>query len=105
MLVPRCASCSLWVSPPQPDCPDCGGELVARAVSGRGTVFTYTVNHHPFDPSIPVPYVIAIVELAEQKDLRVVAGLVGCEPDAVRIGMAVEALSAPDSGPLFSPAA
>ena len=27
----------------------------ARPVSGRGTVFTYTVNHHPYNPEIPTP--------------------------------------------------
>jgi uncharacterized OB-fold protein len=35
-----CAQCELWVQPPAAVCPDCGGELVARAVSGRGSVFT-----------------------------------------------------------------
>lgn len=63
---------------------------MATPVSGRGQVFTYTVNHHAFDPSVPVPYVIAIVQLDEQEDLRVVANLVDCEPDSVRIGMPVE---------------
>jgi uncharacterized OB-fold protein len=53
-------------------------------------VFTCTVNHHPFHPEVPPPYVIAIVELDEQADLRVVANVVGCEPDEVRIGMPVE---------------
>ncbi len=63
--------------------------MVARPVSGRGTVFTYTVNYHPYNPEIPVPYVIAIVELAEQKGLRVAANIVGCEPDSVTCGMSV----------------
>ena len=101
MLVPRCVSCSLWVSPPQGDCPECGSELVAQPVSGRGEVFTYTVNHHMFDPAIPVPYVIAIIRLDEQDDLRVVANIVDCEPDSLRIGMRVTAHS---DGATFVPA-
>lgn len=105
MLVPRCVSCSLWVSPPQPDCPDCGSALVPQAVSGRGTVFTYTVNHHPFAPAVPVPYVIAIVRLEEQEDLRVVANIVGCDPDSVRIGMECEEAPAPAGGVAFTPVA
>ena len=63
--------------------------MVAEAVSGRGTVFTFTVNHHPFHPDVPPPYTIAIVELDEQPDLRVVANVVGCDPDAVTIGLPV----------------
>jgi uncharacterized protein len=78
------------VSPPGPDCPDCGGELVAEPVSGRGQVFTYTVNHHPFDPTIPLPYVIAIVALEEQDDLRITTNIVDCELDSVHIGLPVE---------------
>ena len=88
--VPYCAACGRWVLPPQPSCPRCDAELVPRAVSGAGTVFTYTVNHHPFNPAVPSPYVIAIVELAEQADLRVATNVVDCDPDAVSIGMAVE---------------
>lgn len=101
MLVPRCASCLLWVSPPQADCPACGSDLVPQPVSGRGEVFTYTVNHHAFNPAIPVPYVIAIVLLDEQDDLRVVTNIIDCEPDSVRIGMRVTAVG---DGREFAPA-
>jgi uncharacterized OB-fold protein len=72
------------------ECSDCDGALESRAVSGRGTVFTYTVNHQPFNPAVPVPYVIAIVELEEQADLRIASNIVDCEPDSVRIGLPVE---------------
>ncbi len=34
-------------------CPSCGGGLVAEPASGKGTVFTYTVNAHPFNPAVP----------------------------------------------------
>lgn len=88
--VPYCEPCARWVLPPEEACPDCDTVLVARAVSGEGTVFTYTVNHHAFNPAMPPPYVLAIVELAEQKDLRLAANIVDCEPDSVTMGMPVE---------------
>jgi uncharacterized protein len=88
--IAHCDSCNRWVHPPSQGCPDCGGDLVARAVSGFGTVFTYTVNRHPFNPAVPLPYVVAIVELIEQEGLRVATNIVGCEPDSVVIGMPVE---------------
>ena len=90
LMIARCTQCALWVSPPAADCPDCGGALVAHPVSSHGTVFTYTVNYQPFNPEVPVPYVIAIVELAEQADLRIAANIVDCEPDSVYIGLPVE---------------
>src|SRR5204862_5054057 len=66
LLILRCSTCGRWVHPPAPACPDDGSELRPEAVSGAGTVFTYTVNRHPYNPAVPPPYVIAIVELPEQ---------------------------------------
>lgn len=90
LLIGWSAQCERWVSPAAAECPDCGDTLVARPVSGRGTVFTYTVNYQPFMPAVPVPYVIAIVVLDEQEDLRIAANIVDCELDSVSIGLPVE---------------
>ena len=90
LMITRCSRCARWVHPPVADCPHCGGDLVAQPVSGHGTVFTYTINYQPFSPAVPVPYAIAIVELAEQEDLRLAANIVDCELDSIRIGLPVE---------------
>jgi uncharacterized OB-fold protein len=90
LLIERCDECARWVHPPTGTCRECGGPLLARPVSGRGTVFTHTVNVHAYNPAVPVPYVIAIVELVEQQDLRLAANIVDCEPDSVSCGMPVE---------------
>jgi uncharacterized protein len=92
LLILRCPTCGYWVHPPGSPCPECGGGgLVAEPVSGRGRVFTYTVNWHPFNPEAPVPVLIAIVELPEQEGLRFTTNIVGCDPGDVRIGLPVEA--------------
>lgn len=90
LLITWCTACARWVHPPAPDCPECNGALVARPVSGHARVFSYTVNHQPFNPSVPVPYVVAIVELDEQPDLRIATNIVGCDPDSVHVGLPVE---------------
>jgi hypothetical protein len=60
-------------------------------VSGRATVASYTVNHHPwFGEAFPVPYVVAIVELAEDPDTRLTTQIVDCPVEDVRIGLPVE---------------
>src|SRR5262245_5722938 len=74
----RCAACRRWVHPPVGACPACGGRLAPEAASGRGTIFTFTVNHQAFRPEVPPPYAIAIVELAEQRGLRVPTNVVNC---------------------------
>jgi uncharacterized protein len=91
LLIERCDTCERWAHPPAGTCRECGSPLVARPVSGRATVFTYTVNTHAYNPAVPVPYVIAIVELAEQRGLRLAANIVDCEPDSVTCGMPIVA--------------
>jgi len=85
----RCGACGYWLHPPSPWCPECGSRDVApQAVSGRGTVWSYTVNHHSWDGSTD-PWAIVLVELAEQEGLRLTSNLVACPADDARIGMEV----------------
>ncbi len=56
--------------------------------SGRGTVFSYVVHHAPKVPGRTVPFVVALVELAE--GVRMLGELRGVEPDEVRVDMPVE---------------
>jgi len=92
LLIQRCERCRRWVHPPAAACPACDGGVRAEPVSGFGTVFSFTVNVHQFHPDVPPPNLIAIVELDEQEDLRLVTNIVGCEPDDLRCGLAVRVL-------------
>jgi uncharacterized OB-fold protein len=106
LRLPFCAASSRWVFPPLLQCPDCAGPAVYAPVSGKGRVFTYTVNHHPFNPEVPVPYVIAIVELVEQEGLRFTTDIVNCEIDSVAIGLPVRVVFEQQGDvfvPLFEP--
>lgn len=86
----HCAACDLYLHPPAPRCPRCLSRQVApRAVSGRATVHSFTVNHQAWFPDLPVPYVIAEVAISEQPSLRLTTNVVGCPPEEVRIGMPV----------------
>jgi hypothetical protein len=78
--------------PPDVSCSTCGArELEPRVVSGRGTVYSFTVVRQAFTPAFAadVPYVIALVELAEQGGLRLLTNLVEVAPEAVAVGDAV----------------
>lgn len=105
----RCDACATYVHPPAPVCPNClGRDLTPETVSGRATVATYTINHHPWIPGFDPPYVVAIVELEEQPGLRLMTNIVECSPGEVAIGMSVEVVFE-DTGedgvflPLFRP--
>ena len=86
----RCAECRTYVHPPQASCPKCLSlELAAEAVSGRGSVYSFTVVNREFAPGIKPPYVAALVDLVEQDGLRLVTNLVNVTIGDVRIGMPV----------------
>ncbi len=90
LTVQQCRSCERIWHPPLPACPHChGADLGWREVSGAGTVYSYTVVRHPthFAFAGQVPYVVAIVALAEGPWL--VTGITGCAPGQVRAGMRV----------------
>jgi uncharacterized OB-fold protein len=103
----RCDDCRYLVHPPAPVCPKClGSRLAPDAVSGRGTVFSCTVNHHPWDGSTE-PWNIAIVEIEEQPDVRLTTNIVGIPADDVAIGLPVRVVFEdhdPVWVPLFEPA-
>jgi uncharacterized OB-fold protein len=106
LRIQRCTACSQWVFPPSAACPACGGPAEYQAVSGKGRVFSYTVNHQPYNPAVPVPYVIAIVELPDQDGVRFTTNIVNCPPEEVRIGMPVHVLFEEQDGvyvPVFEP--
>lgn len=88
----KCADCGEYVFYPRPACSHCMSErLEWTEVSGRGTVYTFTIVRRPNIPAFQadVPYVFAIVELEEGP--RLATNVVGCEPEAVRVDMPVKA--------------
>jgi uncharacterized OB-fold protein len=106
LRLPYCAPCGHFVFPPSKTCRDCGGSAVYTPLSGRGHVFTYTVNHHRYHPEVPVPYVIAIVELVEQEGLRFTTDIVHCPVESVVVGLPVRVVFEQQGEvyiPLFEP--
>ena len=60
-------------------CPECHGlDYDVVELSGRGTVYSYAVLHHPRSPRFTYPLVTALVDLDE--GVRLVTNLVGVEP-------------------------
>jgi uncharacterized protein len=90
LLLMRCQSCRTWVNPPESTTCACGGTLAPEPSCGTGTVYTFVVNHQPYNPVVPNPYVVALVEMDDQANLRVFTNLLGIEPQQVRVGMPVE---------------
>lgn len=91
LRVQRCTRCERWQHPPELACTACGSTDVAYpATDGRGVVYTYTVVHQRFRPEMPVPVIVALVELPSAGGVRLTTNIVGCSPDAVSIGAPVQ---------------
>jgi uncharacterized OB-fold protein len=111
LLILRCQKCGTFIHLPRPVCRMCHSfDLQPEEVSGRGTLYSYTVTHKPFHPFFVdrVPYVIAVVDLAEQPGLRLVSNLVDVEESEIKFGMALqvdfEQLDSELTIPVFRPA-
>lgn len=103
-----CSGCGFLVHPPGPVCPRCLTRTLAPvAVSGRATVAAFTINARSWIPGfVDPPYVVAVVELDEQPDVRLTTQIVNCAED-VRIGMPVRVTFEAHEDvyvPLFEPA-
>lgn len=91
LVVERCGACGAHAFPPRGICRSCRGRFMERAeVTGRGTVYSYTVNYQRWLPDLEVPYAVVLVEFPAYPGVRVVGRLRGCSVDEVRVGLAVD---------------
>jgi acetyl-CoA acetyltransferase/uncharacterized OB-fold protein len=104
----RCDDCGALLHPPRPVCSYCrSATIVTAAVRGTGVLLGYTVNHQPWTPTFPPPYVVGLVAIDEDPRVRLTTNIVGCDPDELFIGMRVRVRfeQAEDVWiPLFEPA-
>ncbi|MFC9789051.1 bifunctional MaoC family dehydratase N-terminal/OB-fold nucleic acid binding domain-containing protein [Rhodococcus sp. NPDC127528] len=89
LVIQRCTACGTLRHPTGPMCGQCRSlDWDTVDASGRGTVYSFVVNHHPQIPGFEYPLVVATVELEE--GTRLVANMTGVAPDDVEIDMPVE---------------
>ncbi|MGE4605242.1 MAG: bifunctional MaoC family dehydratase N-terminal/OB-fold nucleic acid binding domain-containing protein [Myxococcota bacterium] len=108
LLIQKCDECGVLRHPPRPMCSECQsiswGSIEA---SGRGTVHSYTVMHHPPIPGYDYPLAVALIDLEE--GTRIISNVEGIGPEEVRIGMKVTCTIETAEGdfklPIFHPAA
>jgi uncharacterized OB-fold protein len=112
LVLCRCSACGLWHQPPLERCRACGAPTRFEEVAGTGVLASFIVVRHPAVAGYltDLPYVVGLVELDEQRGLRLPARLVGVAPDALRIGLRLRAEIVPLAGgdfrvPVFRPIA
>ena len=91
LRIQRCLQCGQLIHYPKVHCPNDGSDRFDWALmSGRGTVYSFIVAQRAFHPWFKkdLPYVVAIIELAEGP--KMMSNVVGLDPDAVHVGLPVE---------------
>ena len=116
-MAPPPASCACSAATPAPtsifrrarSVPSCASRKVSIfKASGKGTLYSYVINHRPAAPGFTPPYAIAVVELEEGP--RMMSNIVDCPqtPEALELDMklevAFEKLDDKITLPLFRPA-
>jgi len=80
LVLQRCTACGWYNNPPRIICPQCQGESFEWSqVSGKGTIFSYTITYQTVTPgfSDELPYVIVHVGIDEQPECIITTNLVG----------------------------
>ena len=91
LVLQRCRDCGVVQHRPRGLCVSCLSDSIEHFVaSGRGEVHTFTIVRQNQMPRFRdrLPYVVAYVALEEGP--QILTHVVGCEPDAVHVGMPVE---------------
>lgn len=86
----QCTACGHRWLPASVVCPRCWvSDTQWTPASGHATVFSFAVYHRVYHPAFKalLPYVVAVIELAEGPQL--VSNVVGIAPQDVRVGMPV----------------
>ena len=91
LVIQRCSECDRLRHYPQELCPNCqSSDYDWSELSGRGSIYSYTISHRAFHPAWKdrVPYAVVTVELDE--GVRMVSELMEADPSDVEIDRRVE---------------
>jgi len=95
LMIQRCQSCGYYNHPPVflcQNCKDRDATLAFEQVSGRGTIYSYIIEHDKqvggFEDK--VPYAVVLVELEEQERLLLFANILNLPYDELKAGTPVE---------------
>jgi uncharacterized OB-fold protein len=93
--VPRCTASGAFVG-----CGTRSGEVEWVKASGAATLYSFVVYRRQYSPDFPVPYNVALVELAEGP--RLISTVIAA-PEALRVGMNLRAEFEPSGRLVFRP--
>ena len=89
LVVQQCEACGQTQYPPELNCHACYGfELGWREVEGTGSVWSWVGVAHPAHPALREfgPYVVALIELDDLPEIKLMGAVVDADAATLRIG-------------------
>ena len=95
LVLQKCQTCNSYNHPPGPACAKCGSAELSWESQGSditGTLYSYVVSYRPFLPGFQddLPTIIAVVELDNLQEVRIIGNVLECTPEELKIGMPVK---------------
>ena len=86
-------TCGLWMMPPLDACRKCAAPTRFDEVSGAGSIYTFIIQRQAAVSGYldNLPYVVGIIELDEQRGLRLPGRILDIAPEDVVCDMRVQA--------------
>jgi hypothetical protein len=104
LLLQRCRSCGNFWFPPSARCHHClSPDPEWQEVSGDGRIYSFVVYHRLYHPAFEqdLPYVVAIVQLAEGP--RLLSNIIGTPWQDMRCDLPVRVVYADDGRGMIIP--
>lgn len=95
LVLQQCEACQSYNHPPGPACAKCGSTELSWESQGSditGTLYSYVVSYRPFLPGFQddLPTIIAVVELNDPQEVKIIGNVLECPPEELEIGMPVK---------------
>ena len=95
LVIQECGKCGKLRHPPTGTCAECGSEAFGwRKMSGRGTLYSYTIVHQTALPNWrnSVPYNIVLVAPDEAPQMRLHGNVVDFDDSKLKVGLPLVAV-------------
>jgi uncharacterized protein len=91
LVFQRCGKCGEWLHPPRPMCHKCKSfDLRWEKSTGKGTIYSFVIFTKEVSPLYMIPYEVVLVEMEDEKPVRMIANVLDIKPEELYIGMPVE---------------
>lgn len=91
LVFQRCKECGTWSHPPRVMCHKCRSyDMEWVESTGKGKIYSFVIFTREVHPAFKIPYEVVLVEMEDEKGIRIVSNMVDCELKDIRIDMPVE---------------